>query len=364
MFQTPDWPSDQEGDEKLQHKKKKIAKSIPKVTVTSPTDTSIMSGTDSSKKKKKKKKKTEDEPAEAEKKSGKSDFTSDIRKKFDRALNSPSMTKDLLGSSPDLKRKTSEMSLPDAEPSSKRKKLHKSLSSSLTSLSDAVSESASQVGSLLSRGIRFTSESEFVQFVSGKSAKKKKKKKKHGGENVEQTEKQTEEKKEKTDSPSKKKKKKKKKKVTEDALSKPKDEKTNGMEGETESPSKKKKKKKKKAKKDEKTNGTEVKTDEKASSNKNKDKIDSINEAFVPDSTPKSGNKKAPNFDIAKLKAALYMEEGSKTETPPSGKSHGSEVAKNKLKSSQFRYLNEKLYSQIGAQSLKMFTADKVICMF
>jgi len=79
----------------------------------------------------------------------------------------------------------------------------------------------------------------------------------------------------------------------------------------------------------------------------------------VPDSTPKSGNKKAPNFDIAKLKAALYMEEGSKTETPPSGKSHGSEVAKNKLKSSQFRYLNEKLYSQIGAQSLKMFTADK-----
>ena len=120
-------------------------------------------------------------------------------------------------------------------------------------------------------------------------------------------------------------------------------------------------------KQDKKTNGTEAETEdkvEKTSSKKKKEKIESVNEGFVPDSTPKSATKKAPNFDIAKLKAALYKEEGSTAESPSSGKSFGSEVAKNKLKSSQFRFLNEKLYSQIGAQSLKMFTADKVTCTF
>ena len=78
------------------------------MTITSATDTSINSTTDS--KKKKKNKKSENEPValEFEKKPEKlSGFTSGIRKKLDRALNSPSMTKDLLGSSPDLKRKTS-----------------------------------------------------------------------------------------------------------------------------------------------------------------------------------------------------------------------------------------------------------------
>ena len=37
------------------------------------------------------------------------------------------------------------------------------MSDAVTSLSDAVTESASQVGGLLTRGIRFTSESEFIQ---------------------------------------------------------------------------------------------------------------------------------------------------------------------------------------------------------
>ena len=204
-----------------------------------------------------------------------------------------------------------------------------------------------------------------LQFVSGKSSKKKKKKKKKD-ESVEQTDTKTEEKKEETDSPSKKKKKKKKKKKHESDTVADTETKTEKKKEDTDSPSKKKKKKKKMTeddlpKQDKKTNGTEEKV-EKTSSKKKKEKIESVNEGFVPDSTPKSATKKAPNFDIAKLKAALYKEEGSTAESPSSGKSFGSEVAKNKLKSSQFRFLNEKLYSQIGAQSLKMFTADKVTC--
>ena len=97
--------------------KKKIPKALPVVTITSATDTSMISTTDSNKKKKKKKK-LENEPValESEKKPDKlSGFTSGIRKKLDRALNSPSMTKDLLGSSPDLKRKTSPETLVQQE---------------------------------------------------------------------------------------------------------------------------------------------------------------------------------------------------------------------------------------------------------
>jgi hypothetical protein len=71
--------------------------------VTRPSDSTSFSSVDSSKKKKKKKNKNDGEGQESGKRE---DLTSTIRKKIDRALNSPSMTKDLLKSSPDLKRKT------------------------------------------------------------------------------------------------------------------------------------------------------------------------------------------------------------------------------------------------------------------
>jgi hypothetical protein len=72
--------------------------------VTRPSDSTSFSSVDSSKKKKKKKKiKNDGEDQESGKRE---DLTSTIRKKIDRALNSPSMTKDLLKTSPDLKRET------------------------------------------------------------------------------------------------------------------------------------------------------------------------------------------------------------------------------------------------------------------
>ena len=72
--------------------------------MTRPSDSTSFSSVDSSKKKKKKKKNKND--GEGQESGKREDLTSTIRKKIDRALNSPSMTKDLLKSSPDLKRKT------------------------------------------------------------------------------------------------------------------------------------------------------------------------------------------------------------------------------------------------------------------
>ena len=67
---------------------------------------------------------------------------------------------------------------------------------------------------------------------------------------------------------------------------------------------------------------------------------------------------KKANFNIEKLKEAL----GKTDSTSASKANTGVDDAKSRLKSSQFRFLNEKLYSQNGAQSLKMFSADKVLC--
>ena len=73
---------------------------------------------------------------------------------------------------------------------------------------------------------------------------------------------------------------------------------------------------------------------------------------------PKTETKKA-KFDIEKLREALGQTPASSSSTPKS--SNVVDGAKNRLKSSQFRFLNEKLYIQNGSQSLKMFSADKVI---
>ena len=76
---------------------------------------------------------------------------------------------------------------------------------------------------------------------------------------------------------------------------------------------------------------------------------------------PKTQTKKA-KFDIEKLREALGQTPASSSSTPKS--SNVVDGAKNRLKSSQFRFLNEKLYIQNGSQSLKMFSADKVIYFF
>jgi hypothetical protein len=73
--------------------------------VTRPSDSTSFSSVDSSKKKKKKTKKNKND-GEGQESWKREDLTSTIRKKIDRALNSPSMTKDLLKTSPDLKRET------------------------------------------------------------------------------------------------------------------------------------------------------------------------------------------------------------------------------------------------------------------
>ena len=78
---------------------------------------------------------------------------------------------------------------------------------------------------------------------------------------------------------------------------------------------------------------------------------------------PKTETKtKKAKFDIEKLREALGQTPASSSSTPKS--SNVVDGAKNRLKSSQFRFLNEKLYIQNGSQSLKMFSADKVIYFF
>jgi Hypothetical methyltransferase len=77
-----------------------------------------------------------------------------------------------------------------------------------------------------------------------------------------------------------------------------------------------------------------------------------------------TSGKKA-NFDVEKLKEALGRSQSapSTSSTTPLKSSSVSD-AKSRLKSSQFRFLNEKLYGQNGAQSLKMFSTDKVLKLY
>ena len=157
------------------------------------------------------------------------------------------------------------------------------------------------------------------QFISGKSHKKKKKKKKNNSESGDHDE--------STNSVN----------TTTDASEKDK----------SESPKKKKKKKKKSQNEDE----ADSRSEEKGQKRKATENGD-----IVATTTP----AKKANFNIEKLKEAL-----GKTDSTPASASKantGVDDAKSRLKSSQFRFLNEKLYSQNGAQSLKMFSADKVLC--
>ena len=68
---------------------------------------------------------------------------------------------------------------------------------------------------------------------------------------------------------------------------------------------------------------------------------------------------KKPLFDINKLKDLISNDSNKKkifdNDTPKKTTDH---VAK--LKSAQFRHLNEQLYTQTGSQSLKMFKKDPI----
>lgn len=163
-----------------------------------------------------------------------------MKKKVDKCINSPGMSRKLIAEDDD------DFEL--APPKSKKMKRSNS--------------SFSEIGSILRKGIKFSSESEFIQFMSGKS-KKKKQEKPQG-------------------SPSK----------NEEKLD---------VNGE----------------------GDQLKTD-----------------------------AKPCKFDVKKIKEMLDTQNSQ--ENPPMPMSD----QKLKLKSAQFRHLNEQLYTQSGSQSLKMFKRD------
>ena len=215
-----------------------------------------------------------------------------------------------------------------------------------------------------------------LQFVSGKKKKKKKKAKENSEKSLEAGKPETVVVGLESSSPEKKKKKKRKKSdegKTENSI----EEKTETADS---SPAKKKKKKKKDKDVAKRTEPEEEsrKSDESSPTKKKKKKKkgtgdEKSDESLTKKSKQQTGessdsaaatSRKPPNFDIAKLKAALEVakekEEGTTNGTSSSAKSFGNDAAKNRLKSSQFRFLNEKLYTQNGAQSLKMFTTDKV----
>ena len=83
----------------------------------------------------------------------------------------------------------------------------------------------------------------------------------------------------------------------------------------------------------------------------------------------KSDSEKKSKFNIDKLKDLLHHDNNSKnnnakkTEEITNSTTTNGQIPKEndhliKLKSSQFRHLNEQLYTQTGSQSLKMFKND------
>ena len=87
-----------------------------------------------------------------------------------------------------------------------------------------------------------------------------------------------------------------------------------------------------------------------------------------------SNSSGAGKFDIDKLKVLFntngsgkYSKQSMDEEKPcdyDKSKEHGDSEAKTRLKSSRFRFLNEKLYTQTGSESLKMFKGDDGVCTF
>ena len=89
----------------------------------------------------------------------------------------------------------------------------------------------------------------------------------------------------------------------------------------------------------------------------------------------KSNSIGAAKFDIDKLNKVLFNTNGntkyskqSMDEEKPcdynKSEENGDSEAKRKLKSSRFRFLNEKLYTQTGSESLKMFKGDDGVHTF
>ena len=73
---------------------------------------------------------------------------------------------------------------------------------------------------------------------------------------------------------------------------------------------------------------------------------------------PRPETLKSANFDVDKLKKMLDTSRASEASSPATSSTPTPTKAQTKLKASRFRFLNEQLYTQTGAQSFKMFRRD------
>ena len=80
-----------------------------------------------------------------------------------------------------------------------------------------------------------------------------------------------------------------------------------------------------------------------------------------PEQTPKSSEQKPKSdqkFKVSKLKELFKNQEKPEENVAKNGANEAKNPHKVKLQSAHFRHLNEKLYTQSGSNSLKMFQKD------
>ena len=80
-----------------------------------------------------------------------------------------------------------------------------------------------------------------------------------------------------------------------------------------------------------------------------------------PEQTPKSSEQKPKSdqkFKVSKLKELFKNQEKPEQNVAKNGENEAKNPHKVKLQSAHFRHLNEKLYTQSGSNSLKMFQKD------
>ena len=202
-------------------------------------------------------------------------------KSKDKFLNSPSLTKSLINNS------EHEENVKNEIPITKKRSTLSSMSGESKKING---------GNILNKGIKFTSESQFLKFITQQPKKRKRSKKNKNSENT------------------------KKQKIEEQKSIK---------------------------------NDTEPSTNAELVPQKTSNAVK--NQLNCDFSTPKNkGNGVVPHtgFNVGKLSEIL-----NKADKQQSCNEHSE--AKRKLKSSRFRFLNEKLYTQSGSQSFKMFKNDR-----
>ena len=283
-------------------------------------------------------------------------------KRADKLLNSPSLTQSLMNNSQNDENEQKTLKGKNKTKKGKKQHDYKQMhsqskkdrcsttnnvkkQSSVSSLSEAVAETTEHIGSILRRGLKFSSESEFLNFMKTKPKKHKRAKKKKKIDNNEQTE---------------------------EISNFPDD-----LEDKQPVPSLRKKRKACQLQ-----NGFET-----SNGKSKKGSLLSNTNPFHPEYNPDSNDRKLieanavhPNFnsvtkdssirqapfDIEKL-SNVFKENDKKLNsallqenTPSKDGANQNEdsAAKLKLKSSRFRFLNEKLYTQTGGESFKMFKCD------